>query len=364
MDDPRTDPAAPCAQRDPHDFAPAEADASSLPPLSAHDAIDGWDRLARQLSLALRATAQDAAWLDALRQLAEQVRELARRDADCALYLLVQAAAGDTDRYAAQHALLCAVAAELCAATLDWSADERSALVHSALTMNVAMAELQNALACQLSPVDAIQRGHIQQHAAQGADLLAAAGLRDDLWLAVVRHHHDPQAAGDAAAPARRLAELLHRIDVYTAKLSRRASRDTQSPVVAARDICLPGGDRPDELGAAMLRALGLYPPGCFVQLANGEIAVVVRRGTLMHAPEVMVVRRADGGLCMPPQPRSTASRGAAVRQGVTQQHAKVRLDHWQTLQRRSRAGAAAHLPAAPAGSAAVARVAAVQAAQ
>ena len=40
----------------------------------------------------------------------------------------------------------------------------------------------------------------------------------------------------------------------------------------AAREACLGPTGVPDEIGGALLKAVGLYPPGSFVELACGEI--------------------------------------------------------------------------------------------
>ena len=34
-----------------------------------------------------------------------------------------------------------------------------------------------------------------------------------------------------------------------------------------------------DEAGAALVKGLGVYPPGAFVRLASEEVGVVLRRG-------------------------------------------------------------------------------------
>jgi len=50
-----------------------------------------------------------------------------------------------------------------------------------------------------------------------------------------------------------------------------------------------------DEAGAALIKAIGIYPPGSFVRLANGEVAVVVQRGANTAAPRVAVVLNRNG---------------------------------------------------------------------
>lgn len=40
-----------------------------------------------------------------------------------------------------------------------------------------------------------------------------------------------------------------------------------------------------DEAGAALVKTLGVYPPGAFVRLASREVGVVIRRGTTATTP-------------------------------------------------------------------------------
>ena len=308
-----------------------EADAALAPALKPSQTIDAWDHEQRQWAILLRQDAPDAAWLVQFEAAAARLRLLARRDPDAALYLLLQAADGDLGRYSAHHAMLCAVVCDLCTQGQSWPADEADALWRAALSMNLALTVTQDSLARQVEPVSAAQREQIDAHAEAGAGLLADAGVTDRLWLEVVRRHHE---RGDAAsaAPAERLIGLLHRVDVYTAKLSRRATREPTSPAISARDACLDAEGSPDAIGALLLRTLGLYPPGCFVQLAGGEVGVVVRRGTKAHTPVVAALRRPDGGLHLQPLRRDTSSARYAITRGVNAKAVRVHMNHLRTL--------------------------------
>jgi hypothetical protein len=315
----------------------ALADAPAAPRLPPDEAIEAWEGETRQLSALLRTAAPDAAWLGQFETARQRQRVLAQRDADHALYLLLQAAATQLDRYSAHHAMLCAVVCDLCAECFDWPDGERESLQRAALSMNLSMTVMQDTLARQVGPLTSTQRESVANHAAGSAELLNAAGVTDALWLETVRDHHTAQgalgrSALEQAPPAQRLAHLLHRVDVYTAKLSRRASREPVSPAIAARDACLGDEGRPDPVGAAMLRTLGLYPPGCFVQLASGEIGVVVRRGDKAHTPLVAALRRQDGGLFLQPSRRDTSQPRHAIVKGVNAREVKVHLNHLRTL--------------------------------
>lgn len=311
---------------------PAEvAEEDAAPRLAPAEAVESWEQAKRQLSMLLRESAPDAAWLAQFEAQAQHQRALALRDPDAALYLLLQAASGDLDRYSAHHAMLCAVVCELCALGQSWPSEETDALWRAALSMNLALTATQDALARQAGPLSAAQRELVDGHAEASARLLADAGVTDALWLDTVRRHHQ-RASGHAPAGAERLAGLLNRVDIYTAKLSRRATRAPASPAIAARDACLDGAGQPDALGATLLRTLGLYPPGCFVQLANGEVGVVVRRGAKAHMPSIAALRRPDGGLYLQPLRRDTSVAGFAVKHGVSAKAVQVHMNHLRTL--------------------------------
>jgi hypothetical protein len=296
--------------------------------------LDAWEALCRKLSSTLKGQEPSVEWRLQLQGLAMQLRELAEQDVDVALYYLIFCAGQELDHYSAVHGMACAVIAELAGRWHNWSDEELAAVVHAALSMNVSMTCTQDALACQADAPSERQRQEIAEHAEASAAFLSAAGVQDPLWVEVVRRHHVGCDAGeiDAMPPEARLAELLRRVDIYTAKLSRRRSRDSTTPAIAARDACLGQSGHPDGIGATLLRVLGLYPPGTWVSLSNGEIGIVIARGAKAHTPIVAALRRADGGLLMQPGRRDTQLRTCAVLRGVTARDARVRIHHLRTL--------------------------------
>jgi hypothetical protein len=62
-----------------------------------------------------------------------------------------------------------------------------------------------------------------------------------------------------------------------------------------------------DEAGAALVKTVGVYPPGAFVRLASQEVAVVLRRGNSATTPRVAVVLNRNGMPTGEPIPRDTA---------------------------------------------------------
>jgi hypothetical protein len=286
-------------------------------------------------STLLRETQPDAAWLARVGPLAERLHQLVVRDADALLYLLTQATTHDLEHYSSHHALLCTTTVELCAATLGWPAAQIDSLRRAALTMNLAMTALQDALALQVAAPTPTQRAQIDRHAAAGAQMLRAAGVGDALWLDIVAAHHDDPRPGDALAAlsdAERLTRLLRRVDVFTAKISPRKGRQGLPATLAARDACLGADGRPDEIGSAVVKTLGIYPPGSYVRLASGETAVVLRRGLRANQPRVASIVRPDGQPMGVPVLRNTGEARYEVQAAVRVQEVRVRLNHERTL--------------------------------
>ena len=330
------------AATDPADPAPADADAvldgaagaEAAPAragdvLSVRDALEAWDKLRVQAVNLLQHDEPDAAWVQRLLQLADALCRLGLRYPDLGLYYLLNEKINDPSHYSATHAMACALVARLVADWLEWDEAAAARAAGAALSMNVGMTRLQDQLAVQDGALSDTQREQIGDHATRGAERLEQAGIGDAVWVQAVRSHHAPLDGDD---DAQRLAALLQRVDVYVAKLSRRRTRAGLTPAIAARDACVGAGGRPDELGAALLRVVGLYPPGSYVELANGELGVVVRRGARAHEPLVAVLRRADGAYVSPPKPRDAAAKAFAVRRGVGPDRVRTRHGHVEVL--------------------------------
>lgn len=296
--------------------------------------LAAWELVLGHVTRQLRDGAIDAAWVDGFVDLTGRVRALVQDNADLALFVLIQSNGSHVDHYSEHHALACLVISELAAAWMEWPEEERQSLALAALSMNLSMTALQDSLAEQSDPLTPGQREQVDGHAAQSAEMLQEAGVTDPVWLHVVRHHHTVGGPDVASAleAGPRLAELLRRVDIYSAKLSRRGSRDSVTPAMAARDACLGADGHPDSIGATLLRVIGLYPPGTYVELANGETALVIQRGEKAHTPIVASLRRPDWGLMKPPQRRDTSRSALSVRKGVEPGQVRVLFDDYHLL--------------------------------
>jgi HD-GYP domain-containing protein (c-di-GMP phosphodiesterase class II) len=262
--------------------------------------------------------------LEALR--AEALERLARHP-DQTLLFLVHDASQELAQYTARHALLCMALCQLAAERMDWPMDMIAALTRAALTMNLALGLLQDRLAQQREGLSPEQVRQLAGHGDRAADLLQTLGVTDLNWLSAVRLHHDaaPGPLAERAWPER-LARLLQRIDVFAARLSPRIARKAQAGAQASRAIFLDERKQQDEAGAALIKSVGLYPPGSLVRLANGEEGVVVKRGASATEPLVAALIGKSGSPLTEPVPRDTRLASQAVTQSLAPHELRLRL--------------------------------------
>lgn len=272
-----------------------------------------------------------------VRQYDRWMQALLLRDADVGLYLLFQLATSPVVGYSAAHSLVSAALCHLIADKLGLVTEERDSLVHAALTMNLAMTELQDVLALQQERPNQEQQDAIRVHPVRGAMMLANIGILDELWLDTVsRHHdgtHDPEPLA-SMPPARRLARILHAVDRYGALISPRKYRAGRSATDSVRTILGDSPDYADEVGQALVHTVGLCPPGTYVRLDNEDIAIVMRRSATPNRPHVAIV--ADGEGNMLPQPRlhrTTSTHGPQIRSALASSLMRIRLNHHLILQ-------------------------------
>ncbi|MDE2372359.1 MAG: hypothetical protein KGN16_25565 [Burkholderiales bacterium] len=304
-------------------------------PLVPVKLAEQWHELATALEVALREMRPGSEWRARLLAVHGLARQLVQRQGDASLYHLVYEAGTSTEKYSCRHALLVMLIAEQAAAVLGWSTPWQDSLGRAALTMNVAMLRLQDQLAATDQRLSDAMRAEIRGHAEAGARRLQESAFGDALAIEAVRLHHD---AGDGdkpldeLGPERKLARLLRRVDIYAAKISCRATRRPMSPVQAAREACLGPGGVPDEIGGALLKAVGLYPPGSFVQLVSGELGIVVARGRRANLPYVASLVSASGMPLGEPALRDTLGARYAVKGAVAAHLVKVRPQHERLL--------------------------------
>jgi HD-GYP domain-containing protein (c-di-GMP phosphodiesterase class II) len=239
---------------------------------------------------------------------ADDVIALVDRDHDVALFNAVRRDDRRFALYALTHSLHVAALGILTGRLLGWDAALVQTLTRAALTMNVSTIELQATLAEQDTPPTTRQRELIRSHPQRSAQMLRDSGIDDAQWLSTVEDHHEQSDGGGYPRGVKEvsdLARVLRAADIYMANISPRAQRPALAPQVAVRQLFQQEQGSP--IATAMLRAIGIFPPGDVVQLRNGEIAVVTRRAAKGPAPLAASVSNANGIPVLETLKRNTA---------------------------------------------------------
>ncbi|NBT53984.1 MAG: hypothetical protein EBT05_03645 [Betaproteobacteria bacterium] len=227
-----------------------------------------------------------------LEKLQAHLGHFARANPDGILLSLFFLSSRDLDRYSGTHAMLVSVMCGIAARdVLKWPAVQETVLCHAALTMNIGMSVQQDRMAQQKEPLNPKQRELVREHPSHSEALLRQLGVTNrDLLEAVLDHHAKAPGPLAARTLGQRMARLIQRADIFAAAISPRASRAAASTGNAMKAAYFDENSQVDEAGAALVKAVGIYPPGSFVRLTSGEVAVVVRRGSNTSAPRVAVV--------------------------------------------------------------------------
>jgi len=244
--------------------------------------------------------------------LALRLIDVIERDPDASIACLHLVRKGP---YSVWHSVHAAILTEIVGRFVGWGMIERISVCCAALTMNLGMQELQNELYRQKEPLTDVQRLEINHHPELSAGILRDAGVFDPIWLGVVLNHHEtlegsgyPRALEGAAVPV--YARVLHLADVYCAQVSSRLYR----PSALSESVMLKMFEhRGSSLGRSLvhlfLKAVGGFPAGTTVELGNGDVAIVIRRGDAPRSayhPLVRSVLSADGVVYEEPPVRDT----------------------------------------------------------
>lgn len=250
------------------------------------------------------------------------------KNPDGALLALMQMSAEETRYYSATHAMLVSVICMTVAReTLRWPENRILPLGRAALSMNMGMARLQDDLAQQSTPLTPQQAQEVDQHSDASVSILRAMGITDPLWLDAVKTHHH-RAPGKLAEKTlgQQMARLIQRADIFGARIAPRANREPMSVTSAMQASYYDETKSMDEAGAALVKALGIYPPGAWVKLASEEVGVVIRRGASASAPRVAVLLNRSGMPTGEPIPRDTAQPAWKIVSPVAHKEVRVRL--------------------------------------
>jgi len=296
-----------------------------------------WADLHTSLGLLLHQGEQAQDFLRRLGLIRMRIDEVLQSRTDDSLFVLVQMLLDRTLGYSTGHALLCGLLCRIVGKLLLKEPSQIDALINAALTMNIGMTRLQDELALQAEPPSVEQRIRIEQHPLLGERCLQHLGVQDPTWLRLVRLHHTKlHAMGslEGAEPLLLMAHLISLIDVFVARISPRVSRKGLPSQRAARDAYLAADGQPNPLGAALIKAVGVYIPGSYVRLASEELAVVVRRQRRANEPLVFALVGRSGMPLGEPALRDTSEAAFEIKSGVAADEVRVRVQSAKLLAR------------------------------
>lgn len=284
-----------------------------------------WERCAGDVRQTFAAPQSEMA--AAIDRSTDRLLALIAHSPDLALSQVVREPDSGAGHYGVNHSIHAATACRAAARHLGWSEGEQRRAFQAALTMNVAMIDLQARLATQVSPLTAKQREAINDHPTRSAEILAQAGIADEDWLQAVRDHHEVADGSGYPRGLRavgELAEMLRFADIYTARMASRANRPAMSAAQAGRELHQMAGESP--LAAALIKSFGIFPPGSLVKLASGELGMVTRNGEKAYHPMVAALTDAAGEPRLSPLVRDSARGEYAVVALVPTQAMPMRL--------------------------------------
>jgi hypothetical protein len=287
------------------------------------DLLAQWADLELGLGVILGSPGSTQEFANRVVQYDRWMQGLLQRDPDVGLYLLFQLASNSPVGYSASHSLVCATLCHLIASELGISTSERDSVVRAALTMNIAMTALQDQLARQIGKPTRVQQDIIDHHPAQGSTLLTSLGVDDAQWIATVAGHHDD-------ASSKRLVNILKVVDRYAAMISPRVSREGRSASESARTVI---HNDSDEIGATLVRVVGMYPPGTYVRMDNDELAVVLRRSDAHNQPHVAIIGNAVGAIMPTPRLHRSSDAAPHIRSALAASAVRQHVNHHHVLQ-------------------------------
>lgn len=299
------------------------------------DLLGQWSDLESGLSTLLNHPEATEEFGQRLAQYDRWIQSLLEQDYDMGLYLLFQLASNSPVGYSASHALVCGVLCHLVATELKIIPTERDSLVRAALTMNIGMTALQDELANQVEKPTPKQQAAIRAHPIKSAMILASKGIYEDDWLDIVTLHHDESVERTdlpVVSTSIRLSRILKAVDRYAAMISPRASRAARSAAVSARTIMTQSNTKADEVASALLKTVGLYPPGTYVRLDSGELAVVVRRSGVADKPYVAILGQSSEELYPDPVLHCTSEAKPLIRNALPASSGQNQPHHFKIL--------------------------------
>lgn len=187
--------------------------------------------------------------------------------------------------YTICHPLHVAALSQIISYRQGYREEKIHSIIAAALLCNISKLELQETLHHQIEPLTDDQACGIKSHPELSAKILKEAGVNDHLCISIVKQHHErPDGSGYPNNLGKeqlvKESQIVNIADRYSAMVSTRNYRKPMTSKETLQEFFLKKEEEFDEtLILAFIKELSIFPPGTFVKLKNGEIAIVIKRG-------------------------------------------------------------------------------------
>ncbi|MDX2472407.1 MAG: HD-GYP domain-containing protein [Candidatus Krumholzibacteria bacterium] len=206
----------------------------------------------------------------------------------------------DFDSYTIGHSVRVAALGALLARELGWSKEMQNEIATAGLLHDLGKGRVPDEILFKPGRLSDDERQVMETHPVLGVRVLLANGETSAVILAAAWGHHlREDRRGYPAMPEwftrSSAAALIHVCDVFEALTAARPYKKPMTPRRAYEIMVADEGAFHPHMLAALIRALGLYPPGSEIVLSDQRRAVVVAKGSLPERPLVRVTHDAEG---------------------------------------------------------------------
>lgn len=206
----------------------------------------------------------------------------------------------DYDSYTIGHSVRVSTLALTVGREMGWPAHRLGELATAGLLHDLGKAKIPDEILYKPGKLDAEERRIAESHAEIGARLLLGRPDVSPLVLAGAWGHHIRHDGGGYPkmppwAVHSPIAALIQICDVFEALTAARPYKNPMPPRRAFEIILKDRGAFHPNALMALVRAVGLYPPGSEVVLSDGSRGYVTARGTKWDSPLVRITKDRKG---------------------------------------------------------------------
>ncbi len=217
-----------------------------------------------------------------------------------------------------KQSIYSAVIAHLLCQQHNIEGDSKHSLMLAILFANMTFYEFQVLLNTMNGKLTDAQRAKLHKHPLEASHKLEACGFLDPVMFKAIRQHHERldgtgypnRLKGDEIST---LALIISMCETYTARIDNRAYRKPVHPKEALSHLLNEEDQRIKDLLLSLAKAIGIYPPGTWVKLANGEIAVVSAVSSSSPIPKVKALFDPQGNPYLGPIERDAKNASGKI---------------------------------------------------